>query len=410
MERQALENTELFKELQEINEKLKKLENSEEIKELKKLKKVKKLEFKKLKNNIAEPSIENYGNNYLHKKNIDKQYKVLKQQTENYYKKVQCYINIINKKNEIYKQYVKKKKNKLKIRIFIGYILKIQTGDKLTGRYGNKGTIAKFVKNIDMLFLPDGKTIDILFNPLGIPSRMNIGQIFECILGFIYEKLNKRFYIIPFTKTYFYEPSRFIIIKKLTSLSLYKKESWLSSLISNLGKIRIQNGRTGRFLNNPITVGISYILKLLHISQDKLHIRNIGKYDLVMEQPIHNKELHGGQRFGEMEFWSLEAYGCSYTIQEFLTIKADDILGRKNLHLNSFTYKAKRKIIPYITDGCLKLIRQLNILGFDLQFINISQNNYINYKSLTYSIFNQIYSKLLIKSGELNVKDKLYSL
>ena len=250
------------------------------------------------------------------------------------------------------------------IRIYIAQIRKIQIGDKLAGRHGNKGIISRVLSSQDMPYLPDGTPIDIIFNPLGVPSRMNVGQVFECLLGLAGEKLGKRFKIAPFDEIYGQEASRILVNQKLKQASLEINSNWIFNPYYP-GKIFLRDGRTGEYFDNPISVGKSYILKLIHLVEDKIHARATGPYSMITEQPLAGKSQKGGQRFGEMEVWALEAYGCSNTLQELLTIKSDDIDGRNDMYESILVRKEIEKPNPSIPEAFLALIRELNALGLD---------------------------------------------
>jgi DNA-directed RNA polymerase subunit beta len=256
------------------------------------------------------------------------------------------------------------------IRIYIAQIRKIQVGDKLAGRHGNKGIVSRILPQQDMPYLPDGTPIDILFNPLGVPSRMNVGQVFECLLGLAGEKLGKRFRISPFDEIYGVEASRVLTNQKLKQASQEKNYDWVFHS-SFPGKILLRDGRTGEFFDNPITVGKSYILKLIHLVEDKIHARATGPYAMITEQPLAGKSQKGGQRFGEMEVWAIEAYGCSYTLQELLTIKSDDIDGRNDMYESILVRKNISKPNPSIPESFLTLVRELHALGLDFSFQKI---------------------------------------
>jgi len=250
------------------------------------------------------------------------------------------------------------------IRIYIAQIRKIQIGDKLAGRHGNKGIISRILSRQDMPYLPDGTPVDIIFNPLGVPSRMNVGQVFECLLGLAGEKLGKRFKVSPFDEIYGEEASRILVNQKLKEASLKKDSEWIFNSYYP-GKIFLRDGRTGEYFDNPISVGKSYILKLIHLVEDKIHARATGPYSMITEQPLAGKSQKGGQRFGEMEVWALEAYGCSNTLQELLTIKSDDIDGRNDMYESILVRKETAKPNPSIPEAFLALIRELNALGLD---------------------------------------------
>ena len=250
------------------------------------------------------------------------------------------------------------------IRIYIAQVRKIQVGDKLAGRHGNKGIISRILPSQDMPYLPDGTPIDIIFNPLGVPSRMNVGQVLECLLGLAGQKLGNRFKVSPFDEIYGKEASRILVNQKLKEAASQTNEKWLFNDYSP-GKILLRDGRTGEYFDNPITVGKSYILKLIHLVEDKIHARATGPYSMITEQPLAGKSQKGGQRFGEMEVWALEAYGCSHTLQELLTIKSDDIDGRNDMYEAILVRKEVDKPTPSIPEAFLALVRELQSLGLD---------------------------------------------
>jgi DNA-directed RNA polymerase subunit beta len=254
------------------------------------------------------------------------------------------------------------------IRVFLAQIRKIQVGDKIAGRHGNKGIISRVLKRQDMPYLPDGTPIDVILNPLGVPSRMNVGQLYECLLGLAGDKLNRRFKILPFDEMYGDDVSRILINKKLRAASIKCNEAWVFNPYSP-GKILLTDGRTGCEFENPVTVGKTYMLKLVHLVDDKIHARSIGPYSLVTQQPLGGKSQHGGQRFGEMEVWALEAFGAAYTLQELLTIKSDDIQGRNDV-LNAII---KGHVIPKsgLPESFKVLIRELQSIGIDISAYKI---------------------------------------
>jgi DNA-directed RNA polymerase subunit beta len=247
------------------------------------------------------------------------------------------------------------------IKISIAQIRKIQVGDKIAGRHGNKGIVSKILPRQDMPYLPDGSTVDLILNPLGVPSRMNVGQLYECLLGFAAYKLNKRFKILPFDEMYGLDSSRILTIIKLKEASLKNNQGWLFNPYSP-GKVVLIDGRVNEFFKNPITVGKSYMLKLIHLVDDKIHARSTGPYSLLTQQPLGGKARQGGQRFGEMEVWALEAYGAAYTLVELLTLKSDDINGRDNL-FESIIYKTN---LPYP-----KVPESFKLLMFELQSVGL---------------------------------------
>nr|YP_010443924.1 RNA polymerase beta subunit [Chattonella marina]UTE94811.1 RNA polymerase beta subunit [Chattonella marina] len=256
------------------------------------------------------------------------------------------------------------------IRVFIAQIRKIRVGDKIAGRHGNKGVISRILPHQDMPFLPDGTVVDIILNPLGVPSRMNVGQIFECLLGLAMDNLGKRFKIVPFDEMYQNEASRVLINQKLREAATKTGKPWLFNSYSP-GKVLLTDGRTGEKFDNPILVGRSYILKLVHLVDDKIHSRSTGPYSLITQQPVGGRSQNGGQRFGEMEVWALEAFGAAYTLQELLTIKSDDMQGRDKV-LNSIVCGQR---IPKsgIPESFKVLIRELQSLGLDIKTYKLNK-------------------------------------
>jgi DNA-directed RNA polymerase subunit beta len=249
------------------------------------------------------------------------------------------------------------------IRVYVAQTRKIQVGDKMAGRHGNKGIISRILPRQDMPYLPDGTPVDLVLNPLGVPSRMNVGQIFESLLGLAAEHLNKRFKIVPFDEMHGAEASRVLVNDKLMNARNITGEDWIFDL-KHPGKIRLYDGRTGDPFDNPVMVGISYMLKLVHLVDDKIHARSTGPYSLVTQQPLGGKAQHGGQRLGEMEVWALEAFGASYTLQELLTVKSDDMQGR-NETLNAIV-KGKPIPRPGTPESFKVLMRELQSLGLDI--------------------------------------------
>lgn len=250
-----------------------------------------------------------------------------------------------------------------KIYIFIAQIRKIQVGDKIAGRHGNKGIISRILSRQDMPFLPDGTPIDILLNPLGVPSRMNVGQLYECLLGLAGDQLNCRFKILPFDEMYGPDISRILINKKLRQASIQKNKSWLFNPYAP-GKMVLIDGRTGKEFENPITVGNAYMLKLIHLVDDKMHSRATGPYSLITQQPLRGKAQHGGQRFGEMEVWALEGFGAAFTLKEILTIKSDDMQGRNE----TLSAIVKGQQIPQfgVPESFKVLLQELRSIGLDM--------------------------------------------
>ncbi len=232
-------------------------------------------------------------------------------------------------------------------KVYIAKKRKIQVGDKLAGRHGNKGIVSKIVRQEDMPFLADGTPVDIVLNPLGVPSRMNLGQIFETALGWAGEKLGVRFSTPIFD-----------------GATLEDLDKWTEKAgLPRYGKTYLYDGGTGERFDQPATVGVIYMMKLGHMVEDKMHARSIGPYSLITQQPLGGKAQFGGQRFGEMEVWALEAFGAAYTLQEILTIKSDDVVGR------SKAYEAIVKGDPMPQPG---IPESLNVLLHELRGLGLS--------------------------------------
>ncbi|MBD2384602.1 DNA-directed RNA polymerase subunit beta [Cylindrospermum sp. FACHB-282] len=249
------------------------------------------------------------------------------------------------------------------VRVYVAQKRKIQVGDKMAGRHGNKGIISRILPAEDMPYLPDGSPVDIVLNPLGVPSRMNVGQVFECLLGWAGHNLGVRFKITPFDEMYGEESSRRIVHGKLQEARDETSKLWVYNP-DDPGKIMVFDGRTGEPFDRPITIGVAYMLKLVHLVDDKIHARSTGPYSLVTQQPLGGKAQQGGQRFGEMEVWALEAFGAAYTLQELLTVKSDDMQGR-NEALNAIV-KGKSIPRPGTPESFKVLMRELQSLGLDI--------------------------------------------
>ena len=219
------------------------------------------------------------------------------------------------------------------IQIYLAEKRRLQVGDKMAGRHGNKGIISQILPIEDMPFLPDGKPLDMVLNPLGVPSRMNVGQIYECLLGLAGKYLGQHFKIFPFDEMYGAEASRSFVFAKLYDARIKTGKQWLFNQKAP-GKIRLYDGRTGETFDQSITVGYAYMLRLVHMVDDKIHARSTGPYSLVTQQPLRGRSKQGGQRLGEMEVWALEGYGAAFTLLEMLTIKSDDMNGRMTLWSN----------------------------------------------------------------------------
>jgi DNA-directed RNA polymerase subunit beta len=249
------------------------------------------------------------------------------------------------------------------VRIYVAQKRKIQVGDKMAGRHGNKGIISRILPIEDMPYLPDGTPIDIALNPLGVPSRMNVGQVFETLLGWAGHNLGMRYKVTPFDEMYDKEASRLTINAKLKEAADENEKPWLFDP-AEPGKTQVYDGRTGEAFDRPVTVGKAYMLKLVHLVDDKIHARSTGPYSLVTQQPLGGKAQQGGQRFGEMEVWALEAFGAAYTLQELLTVKSDDMQGRNDA-LNAIV-KGKAIPSPGTPESFKVLMRELQSLGLDI--------------------------------------------
>ena len=238
------------------------------------------------------------------------------------------------------------------VRCYIAQKRKLSVGDKMAGRHGNKGVVSRILPQEDMPFLPDGRPLDILLNPLGVPSRMNIGQVLEVHLGRAAAELGWH------VMTPVFDGAHESDIRELLT------EAGLDSS----GKVWLRDGRTGELFDNPVTVGYMYYLKLHHLVDDKIHARSTGPYSLVTQQPLGGKAQFGGQRFGEMEVWALEAYGAAYTLQEILTVKSDDVVGR----VKTFESIVKGQNVPPagIPESFKVLIKELQSLGLDIKVLD----------------------------------------
>jgi DNA-directed RNA polymerase subunit beta len=228
---------------------------------------------------------------------------------------------------------------------------------------------------------------------------MNVGQVFECLLGFAGEKLGSRFKVAPFDEIYGKEASRVLTNQKLKEAALKTNCSWIFNPYYP-GKILLRDGRTGEYFDNPITVGKSYILKLIHLVEDKIHARATGPYSMITEQPLAGKSQKGGQRFGEMEVWALEAYGCSNTLQELLTIKSDDIDGRNDMYESISVRREVEKPTPSIPESFLALVRELNALGLDFTAKKFEGGIYStsDMKEVEKDLFKEIENRLMLRA------------
>jgi DNA-directed RNA polymerase subunit beta len=249
------------------------------------------------------------------------------------------------------------------VRVYVAQRRKIQVGDKMAGRHGNKGIISRILPREDMPYLPDGTPVDIVLNPLGVPSRMNVGQVFELLMGWAASNLDCRVKIIPFDEMHGAEKSQQTVTTFLTEAAKLSGKDWVYNP-ENPGKLVLRDGRTGLPFDQPVAVGYSHFLKLVHLVDDKIHARSTGPYSLVTQQPLGGKAQQGGQRLGEMEVWALEAYGAAYTLQELLTVKSDDMQGR-NEALNAIV-KGKPIPRPGTPESFKVLMRELQSLGLDI--------------------------------------------
>nr|YP_009306420.1 RNA polymerase b-subunit [Caulerpa cliftonii]AOP19324.1 RNA polymerase b-subunit [Caulerpa cliftonii] len=247
-----------------------------------------------------------------------------------------------------------------KIAIYIAEKRELKIGDKVSGRHGNKGIISQIFGPYDMPYLPNGECLDILLNPLGVPSRMNVGQILECVLGLTGHIFHTKFQITCFDEIDGYEASRSLIYSKLLECSNQVKQKWLFSK-KTPGKVHIFDGRNGQIFHQSILIGYAYIMKLIHIVDEKIHARSTGPYSLITQQPLRGRAKQGGQRVGEMEVWALQGFGSAYILQELLTIKSDDLVGRnrlmfallKNTSLHFGTPESLRVVLRELQSLCL---------------------------------------------------------
>ncbi len=249
-----------------------------------------------------------------------------------------------------------------RVHIYILEKRKIQVGDKMAGRHGNKGIVSKILARQDMPYLPDGTPVDMVLNPLGVPSRMNVGQVFECLLGLAGKQLGQQFKITPFDEVYGPEASRSLVYSKLYQARLETGQKWLFDP-EFPGKTRLFDGRSGECFDQPVTVGQAYMLKLVHLVDEKIHARSTGPYSAITQQPLRGRSKHGGQRLGEMEVWALEGFGAAYILQELLTVKSDDMKGRHQVMASILNNKR----ISWGTPEAFKvLLRELQSLCLDV--------------------------------------------
>jgi DNA-directed RNA polymerase subunit beta len=235
------------------------------------------------------------------------------------------------------------------VKVFVASKRKLSVGDKMAGRHGNKGVVAKIVPEEDMPFLPDGTPVEIVLNPLGVPSRMNVGQVLETHLGIAAKALGFKVATPVFDGI------------KEKQIREYLKQAKLDED----GKSYLYDGRTGERFDQRVVVGQIYMLKLGHLVADKIHARAVGPYSLVTQQPLGGKAQYGGQRFGEMEVWAMEAYGAAYTLQELLTVKSDDVPGRTRIYES--IVKGDNSLEAGTPESFNVLIKEMQSLGLDVK-------------------------------------------
>ena len=233
-------------------------------------------------------------------------------------------------------------------KVYLAKKRKLKVGDKMAGRHGNKGIVARIVRHEDMPFLDDGTPVDIVLNPLGVPSRMNLGQIYETVLGWAGEKLGVNFATPIFDGA------------TADEINTYTDKAG----VPRSGRTFLKDGGTGEPFDQPATVGIIYMLKLGHMVEDKMHARSIGPYSLITQQPLGGKAQFGGQRFGEMEVWALEAFGAANILQEILTIKSDDVMGRAKAY--EAIVKGESMPVPGIPESFNVLLHELRGLCLNI--------------------------------------------
>lgn len=243
------------------------------------------------------------------------------------------------------------------VRVYIAQKRKISVGDKMAGRHGNKGVVSLILPEEDMPYLPDGTPVDIMLNPLGVPSRMNIGQVFELHLGMAARQLGVHFATPVFNGA-----------TEEDIMDVLEEAGW-----DRDGKTVLYDGRTGEEFDNKVSVGVMYFLKLSHMVDDKMHARSTGPYSLVTQQPLGGKAQFGGQRFGEMEVWALEAYGASYTLQEILTYKSDDVEGRVKTY--EAIVKGEPLPKPGVPESFRVLVKELQALGLDMKVMDVENHS-----------------------------------
>ena len=248
------------------------------------------------------------------------------------------------------------------VKVFVAMKRKLSVGDKMAGRHGNKGVIARILPEEDMPYLPDGTPVEIVLNPLGVPSRMNVGQILETHLGWAARILGLHFATPVFDGASEEEIKGYIV-----KANEKYDELGIPASVGPSGKTRLYDGMTGEQFEQKVCVGYIYMLKLSHLVDDKIHARSIGPYSLITQQPLGGKAQFGGQRFGEMEVWALEAYGAAHILQELLTCKSDDVAGRSKIY--ETIVKGVSNFEPGIPESFNVLVRELQSLCLDVELI-----------------------------------------
>jgi DNA-directed RNA polymerase subunit beta len=277
------------------------------------------------------------------------------------------------------------------VRVYIAQKRKISVGDKMAGRHGNKGVVSRILPKEDMPYLPDGTPLDIVLNPLGVPSRMNIGQVLEVHLGYAAQALGWK------VATPVFNGANEQTIRESLKLAGLRED----------GKIQLRDGRTGEKFDNDVTVGYVYFLKLHHLVDDKIHARSTGPYSLVTQQPLGGKAQFGGQRFGEMEVWALEAYGAAYTLQEILTVKSDDVTGRVRTYES--IVKGHNIPQPGVPESFKVLVRELQSLCLDVRVLD-KDGNMIELKDDEDDDFTPTFNSVEYKSDDREIEDSGYSI
>jgi DNA-directed RNA polymerase subunit beta len=277
------------------------------------------------------------------------------------------------------------------VRVYIAQKRKISVGDKMAGRHGNKGVVSRILPKEDMPYLPDGTPLDIVLNPLGVPSRMNIGQVLEVHLGYAAQALGWK------VATPVFNGANEQTIRESLKLAGLRED----------GKIQLRDGRTGEIFDNDVTVGYVYFLKLHHLVDDKIHARSTGPYSLVTQQPLGGKAQFGGQRFGEMEVWALEAYGAAYTLQEILTVKSDDVTGRVRTYES--IVKGHNIPQPGVPESFKVLVRELQSLCLDVRVLD-KDGDMIELKDDEDDDFTPTFNSVEYKSDDREIEDSGYSI